>query len=182
LTDRAGAAAPADYARGCVAAHVAGRPVPAAPDHPLYARPAACFVSLKEHGQLRGCIGTLEPAERTLGLEIARNARSAAFHDPRFHRVRPDELEDIACSVDVLSVSEPCRLDELDPSMYGVIVRSGLRRGVLLPDLEGVDDIGQQVGIALEKAGIGPRESYDLERFTVTRYREGDPPRDDDAP
>jgi MEMO1 family protein len=182
VSDLAGATGPADYARECVAAHVVGHPVPEAPGQALYAKPAACFVSLKKHGQLRGCIGTLEPAERTLGLEIARNARSAAFHDPRFHRVRPEELEDISCSVDVLSASEPCRLDELDPRVYGVIVRSGLRRGVLLPDLEGIDEIAQQVGIALGKAGIGPREPYDVERFTVTRYREGDPPRDDDAP
>jgi AmmeMemoRadiSam system protein A len=171
---------PADYARACVAAHVNGRPVPPPPDHPLFARPAACFVSLKEHGDLRGCIGTLEPAEASLGLEIVRNAYSAAFHDPRFFRVRPEEVERLTCSVDVLSASEPCRLDDLDPKLYGVIVRVGARRGVLLPDLDGVDDVSQQVAIALQKAGILPNEPFDVARFTVTRYREGDAPRTDD--
>jgi len=172
---------PADFARACVEAHVTGRPTPEPPDDPLYARPAACFVSLKERGDLRGCIGTLEPAEASLGREIVRNAYSAALHDPRFFRVRPHELPQLVCSVDILSPSEPCALRDLDPKVYGVIVRCGLRRGVLLPDLEGVDDVGRQVGIALQKAGIGPGEPYEVERFTVTRYREGDPPRADDA-
>ena len=172
---------PADYARECVAAHVTGREAPEPPDDPVYRRRAACFVSLKEHGDLRGCIGTLEPAEASLGLEIVRNAYSAALRDPRFFRVRPDELPELTCSVDVLSESEPCGVADLDPKVYGVIVRAGLRRGVLLPDLEGIDDAGRQVTIALQKAGISPGEPFDVERFTVTRYREGDPPRADDA-
>ena len=172
---------PADYARVCVQSCVLGRPLPLPPAHPFYARRAACFVSLKKHGQLRGCIGTLEPAETDLGAEIARNARSAAFHDPRFHRVRPDELAGLTCSVDVLSPSEPCALVDLDPAGYGVIVLAGVRRGVLLPDLQGVDTAEQQVDIALQKAGIDPGEAFTLERFTVTRYREGEPPRDDEA-
>ncbi len=172
---------PADYARACVAAHVTGRRVPEPPDHPLYGRPAACFVSLKEHGDLRGCIGTLEPAEASLGREIVRNAYSAALCDPRFFRVRPEELTLLTFSVDVLSPSEPCAQADLDPRAYGVIVRCGSRRGVLLPDLEGIDAVEQQVAIALQKAGILPTEPYDIERFTVARYREGDPPRADDA-
>lgn len=172
---------PADFARACVTAHVTGHAAPAAPDHSLYARPSACFVSLKEHGDLRGCIGTLEPAEPSLGAEIVRNACSAALHDPRFFRVRPEELGQLTCSVDVLGPSEPCALGDLDPKVYGVIVRAGVRRGVLLPDLEGIDDAGQQVAVALQKAGILPTEPFEVERFTVTRYREGDPPRDDDA-
>jgi len=181
VSEAPGTTCPADYARACVDAYVTGRPVPEPPAHVLFSRPSACFVSLKKHGELRGCIGTLEPAELDLGREIARNAYSAAFCDPRFHRVRPDELEDLTCSVDVLSESEPCAPADLDPGVYGVIVRCGLRRGVLLPDLEGVDGVQQQVDIALQKAGIGPREPYDVERFTVTRYREGDPPRGDDS-
>jgi MEMO1 family protein len=172
---------PADFARACVVAHVTGHAVPAPPGHPLFARPAGCFVSLKEYGDLRGCIGTLEPAEASLGREIVRNAYSAAFHDPRFFRVRPEELERLTCSVDVLSPSEPCTLDDLDPRVYGVIVRSGVRRGVLLPDLEGIDDAGRQVAIALQKAWILPTEPFEVERFTVSRYREGDPPRDDES-
>jgi AmmeMemoRadiSam system protein A len=165
---------PADYARTCVEALVRGRRVPPPPADPLYACRAACFVSLKKHGQLRGCIGTLAPAEPDLAAEIARNAASAAFHDPRFDYVRESELEALTCSVDVLSESEPCAVTELDPSLYGVIVAGGNRRGVLLPDLEGVDSVQRQVAIALQKAGISPREPYSVERFTVTRYREGD--------
>lgn len=172
---------PADYARACVESCVLGRPLPLPAEHPFFLRRAACFVSLKKHGQLRGCIGTLEPAEPGLGAEIARNARSAAFHDPRFHRVRADELPELTCSVDVLSPSEPCARVDLDPAVYGVIVFAGLRRGVLLPDLQGVDTVEQQVDIALQKAGIGPGEAFALERFTVTRYREGEPPRDDEV-
>ena len=173
-------AEPADFARACVICCVTGRPLPDPPADALYGQTAACFVSLKKCGELRGCIGTLEPAEVDLGREIARNARSSAFFDPRFHRVRADELETIRCSVDVLSESAPCELTDLDPARYGVIVHSGLRRGVLLPDLDGVDTVGQQVGIALQKAGIDPDEPFSLERFTVSRYLEGDAPRDDD--
>ena len=178
--DTTGAASgPADYARACVESCVLGRPLPRSSAHPFFSRRAACFVSLKKHSELRGCMGTLEPAAADLGAEIARNARSAAFHDPRFHRVRPDELPELTCSVDVLSPSEPCALVDLDPAVHGVIVLAGVRRGVLLPDLQGVDTVEQQVDIALQKAGIGSGEAFTLERFTVTRYREGEPPRDD---
>ena len=169
------AAGPAQYARACVCRLVARRSAPPPPDHPYYANRAACFVTLKKRGDLRGCIGTLEPAEPDLGGEIARNAHSAAFQDPRFPPVGDDELEALVCSVDVLSPSEGCELTDLDPASYGVIVSTGLRRGVLLPDLAGVDTIGQQVGIALQKAGIRADEPFRVQRFTVTRFREGDP-------
>jgi MEMO1 family protein len=168
------AVGPADFARACIDQLMRNQPAPQAPEHPLYSRRAACFVSLKKRGQLRGCIGTLEPAEADLGREIARNARSAAFHDPRFAPMGEEELEELTCSVDILSPNEPCTLDDLDPSRYGVIVLTGCRRGVLLPDLEGVDTVENQVGIALQKAGIGGGEPFDVERFTVTRCREGD--------
>ena len=167
---------PADYALACVGAWVAGRSAPEPPDDAFYERRAACFVTLKERGQLRGCIGTLEPAEASLGQEIARNARSSALNDPRFPPVAPDELEALACSVDVLSPSEPCTLADLDPLVYGVIVEAGLRRGVLLPALDGIDTVDAQVGVALQKAGIAPGQSFDLRRFLVTRYRQGDRP------
>jgi AmmeMemoRadiSam system protein A len=178
---RAALTGPADYARACVASCVAGRPLPAPAAHAFFRRRAACFVSLKKHGELRGCIGTLEPAERDLAGEIARNARSAALHDPRFHRVRLDELDDLTCSVDVLSPSESCAAADLDPATYGVIVAADVRRGVLLPDLPGVDTVEEQVDIALQKAGIGRAEAFTLERFTVARYHEGEPPRDDEV-
>ena len=168
-------AGPADYARACVAALVRGEQPPAAPDEPLYRRPAACFVSLKKRGDLRGCIGTLTPEDRDLGHEIARNAYGAAFRDPRFPPVRPEELDELTCSVDVLGSPEPCEMSDLDPARYGVIVNAGWRRGVLLPDLPGVDSVARQVSIALQKAGIAPDEQYSVQRFTVRRFREGDP-------
>lgn len=173
------AAGPADYARACVRRLVARHGAPQPPEHPFYAHRAACFVTLKKYGELRGCIGTLEPAEPDLGREIARNARSAAFQDPRFPPVGEDELEVLVCSVDVLSASEECDLADLDPATYGVIVSCGPRRGVLLPDLGGVDSVGQQIGIALQKAGIRPEEPFRVQRFTVTRFREGDAPSSD---
>ena len=98
------------------------------------------------------------------------------MHDPRFPPVTADECDALTCSVDVLSPSEACTVDDLDPARYGVIVQAGLRRGVLLPALEGVDTVEAQVGIALQKAGIAPGQAFDVRRFIVTRYREGDPP------
>ena len=167
---------PADYARACVGCYVAGRHAPQAPDAPLYARRAACFVTLKKHGELRGCIGTLEPAATTLGAEIAQNARSSALRDPRFPPVSAEEYDALTFSVDVLSPSEPCALADLDPMHWGVIVQAGGRRGVLLPALEGIDTVQAQVAIARQKAGISADEPFDVQRFTVVRYREGDPP------
>ena len=119
-----------------------------------------------------------EPAEPDLACEIARNAYSAAFHDPRFAPVGEEEVDALTCSVDVLSCSEPCQVADLDPSVYGVIVSAGGRRGVLLPDLKGVDDVDTQLRIALQKAGIGSQDRFFVERFTVTRFHEGDPPAD----
>jgi AmmeMemoRadiSam system protein A len=172
----AGPPGPADYALACVRSYVFGRHAPPPPDDEFYERPAACFVTLKKRGELRGCIGTLEPCETSLGSEIARNAHSSALRDPRFPPVGQDEVEALTCSVDVLSASESCAFQELDPMEYGVIVGCGIRRGVLLPELDGIDTADQQVSIALQKAGIAPHERYDLQRFCVTRFRQGDPP------
>lgn len=132
---------------------------------------AGVFVSIKKHGSLRGCIGTIEPAGRNIVEEVVNNAVSAAFYDPRFDPVRREELEDLEFSVDVLQPPEPVSgLQELDPKKYGVIVRAGSRSGLLLPNLEGIDSAGEQVRIAREKAGIGPGEPVKLERFEVVRY------------
>ena len=137
----------------------------------LLAAPAACFVSLKKHGELRGCIGTLAPARADLAHEICANAISAATADPRFPRVRPSELPELALDVDVLSRPEHCELGDLDPARYGVIVSTGDgRRGVLLPDLAGVDTVEEQVDIACHKAGIYDGETFSVERFTVERH------------
>lgn len=171
------AVSPATYARACVEALVEGGPVPDPPGDELYQTRAACFVSVKTRsGDLRGCIGTLTPCEPSLGEEIQRNAYGAAFSDPRFYPIRATELGGLTYSVDVLSASEPTTFADLDPARYGVVVSCGHRRGVLLPDLPTVTTPQQQVAIALQKAGISPGQAYDVRRFLVTRYRQGDPP------
>jgi len=133
---------------------------------------AGTFVSLHDsRGNLRGCIGTIEPQQPTVAQEVIQNAISAATRDPRFPPVQPEELEDLDVKVDVLTEPEPIdSLDQLEPKRYGVIVESGLRRGLLLPDLEGVDTVEYQVDIAMRKAGIRPGEPMQLYRFEVKRY------------
>jgi AmmeMemoRadiSam system protein A len=132
---------------------------------------AGAFVSLHCGGELRGCIGTISPVCDTLADEIARNAVEAAARDPRFPPVCAEELGDLDIKVDVLHEPEPISsVAELDPAVYGVIVTSGWRRGLLLPDLEGVDTAEQQVAIAMRKAGIAPGEPVGLERFKVDRH------------
>ncbi|HYG79636.1 MAG TPA: AmmeMemoRadiSam system protein A [Pyrinomonadaceae bacterium] len=142
---------------------------------PLLEERAACFVSIKTHaGDLRGCIGTIEPAKKTLAEEIIANAVSSATRDPRFPPVAPAELSHLRYSVDVLSSPEPAQFEELDPKVYGVIVEdeSGMRRGLLLPDLQGVETARQQVDIAARKAGIAPGAPLKLSRFRVERFGE----------
>ena len=137
---------------------------------------AACFVSLKTlEGELRGCIGTIEPAQETLAAEVIANAISAATRDPRFSAVAPEELANLRYSVDVLSATEPTQMANLDPSIYGVIVEdeAGMHRGLLLPALEGIDTAERQVEIAARKAGITPGTPIRLQRFSVSRYSEG---------
>ena len=137
----------------------------------LLQKKAGAFVSLKKHGQLRGCIGTIMPTRSNLAEEIIYNAVSAAVQDPRFTPVSLEELEELTISVDVLEKPEKiASLAELDPQVYGVIVSRGARRGLLLPDLPGIDTAEEQVEIAKQKAGIGAGESVELERFKVTRY------------
>lgn len=132
---------------------------------------AGAFVSIKKHGQLRGCIGTFLPTKTNLAEEVIRNAIAAATEDPRFPPVREDELKDLEVSVDVLSAPEPVNdLSELDPKKYGVIVVKGPRKGLLLPDLEGVDTVEEQLRIAKLKAGILPDEDCEIYRFNVRRY------------
>ena len=132
---------------------------------------AGTFVSLHCSGELRGCIGTIEPSCANIAAEVIANAISAATRDPRFPPLCPDELADLDISVDVLTEPEPISsLEELDPKRYGVIVRSGTRRGLLLPDLQGIETAQQQVEIALRKAWIAPDEPYRMYRFEVIRH------------
>lgn len=142
---------------------------------PMLKERAACFVSIKTfEGDLRGCIGTIEPVKGSLAEELIANAVSSATRDPRFPPLTPDELSHLRYSVDVLSTPEPARFEELDPNVYGVIVEdeSGTRRGLLLPDLQGVETARQQVDIAARKAGIAPGEPLKFSRFRVERFRE----------
>jgi len=133
---------------------------------------AGVFVSLKKHGQLRGCIGTFEPTQASVAGEIIHNAISSATDDPRFSPVSPSELGSLDYSVDVLTHPEEVEdRSQLDVKKYGVIVAAGLRRGLLLPDLEGVDSVDMQISICRRKAGILPAEAVKLYRFEVRRYR-----------
>lgn len=145
---------------------------PPKPLLPEMTKKSGVFVSLKKHGQLRGCIGTYMPQCKNIALEIIKIAISAATQDYRFTPVEKDELEDIVYSVDVLSPPEKVEdVSELDHKKYGVIVVSGYRKGLLLPDIEGVDTVEDQLRIAKLKAGILPREEVEIYRFEVKRYK-----------
>jgi AmmeMemoRadiSam system protein A len=145
---------------------------PPAEPSPEMNEKAGVFVSLKKKGELRGCIGTFAPTTGSVAEEVIQNAVSAATKDPRFSPVTARELKEIDYSVDVLSAPERVESrEELDPKRYGVIVSSGSRRGLLLPDLEGVDTVDEQLGIACMKAGISPSEEFEIQRFEVKRYK-----------
>jgi AmmeMemoRadiSam system protein A len=144
-------------------------------DSEILAQRAACFVSIKTRdGDLRGCIGTTEPTMNTLAEELIANAVSAATRDPRFPPIQKMELKNLKYSVDVLSEPEPAKMKDLDPRTYGVIVegKESGRRGLLLPNLEGVDTAEKQVEIAARKAGIAPGAKLNLWRFRADRNRE----------
>lgn len=150
-------------------------PDPPDPLPPEMSARAGVFVSLKKNGELRGCMGTAIPREENVASEIISNAVSAATRDPRFAPVRPEEVDALRISVDVLSNPEPVTdLGNLDPRRYGVIVRTGHRTGLLLPDLEGIDSADLQVSIARRKAGIGENEPAEILRFEVNRHTEED--------
>ena len=134
---------------------------------------AGTFVSIHKFGKLRGCIGTFLPTTECIAQEIIQNAIHAATLDPRFNAISPEELKDLEIHVDVLSEPEPVQsTDQLDAKRYGVIVSSGKKRGLLLPDLEGVDTVEQQVAIAMQKGGIDSSETVQLQRFEVVRHHE----------
>ena len=133
---------------------------------------AGVFVSIHKLGGLRGCIGTFEPQEVNVASETITNAVSSATRDPRFPPINPKELKDLEYKVDVLTPPEPVESeDQLDPKQYGCIVECDLRRGLLLPDLEGVDTVDYQISICRQKAGIMPDEPVKLYRFQVKRYK-----------
>ncbi|PPD59058.1 AmmeMemoRadiSam system protein B [Dehalogenimonas etheniformans] len=159
-------------AKETVEAYVKERRIPKPPVEltPEMKEQAGVFVSIKKDGQLRGCIGTFEPTRANVAEEIIANAVSAATRDPRFLPITPQELDRLSISVDVLTKPEPAEFNELDPRKYGVIAECGYRRGLLLPDLEGVDTAKDQVSICCQKAGISPNEPIKLSKFQVKRY------------
>ena len=137
----------------------------------MYTRRAGVFVSIKEEGRLRGCIGTIQAVHSSIAQEIIDNAVSASTCDPRFQPIEEDELDKLTISVDVLGDTEKISsTDELDVKRYGVVVSKGYKRGLLLPNLDGVDTVEEQVAIAKRKAGIGEREEVSIERFEVVRH------------
>jgi AmmeMemoRadiSam system protein A len=133
---------------------------------------AGVFVSLHKRGELRGCIGTFEPTRDNVAEEVITNAISSATADPRFSPVTEAELADLEYSVDILTRPEPVASEsELDPERYGIIVQSGWKRGLLLPDLEGVDSVDEQIVICRLKAGISSDDPVKLYRFEVRRFK-----------
>ena len=141
----------------------------------LIAQRSACFVTIKTNNQeLRGCIGTIEPEKDSLAEEIIANAVNAATRDPRFRPVSDAELPLLHYSVDVLYSPEPTRFDDLDPSIFGVIIvdHLDLRRGLLLPSIDGIETADEQVQMAARKAGIALNEPHLLYRFRVQRFSE----------
>lgn len=164
---------PVRLARGTVEYYIREGKIISLPlDLPDYLKkPASVFVSIKKGSALRGCIGTTSPTQKTAAEEIIHNAIHSATNDPRFMMVEADELPDLVYSVDILEAPEEIPDESfLDPREYGVIVRAGVKGGLLLPDLEGIDTISEQVDIARRKGGISEDEPVKLYRFKVKRY------------
>ncbi|MEE9366624.1 MAG: AmmeMemoRadiSam system protein B [Dehalococcoidales bacterium] len=162
------------HAKNTIETYVTSGDVISPPEEltPEMQQKAGVFVSLHKFGELRGCIGTFEPTNPNVAEEIISNAISSATRDPRFPPIAPEELGDLEYSVDVLTKPKPIKNRKaLDPRKYGVIVECGFRKGLLLPDLDGVDTVDQQINICCQKAGILSSEPLKLYRFEVNRYK-----------
>lgn len=141
-------------------------------EHPELKKKAGLFVSLKKNGELRGCIGTLEPTTSNIGYEIVQNAISSATKDTRFNPVTIDEVEKLTCSIDVMGEPDIIHnVSELDPSKYGIIVKCGMRQGLLLPNLHGVTTVEEQIAVAKSKAHVAPEEYVEIYKFETRRYK-----------
>jgi AmmeMemoRadiSam system protein A len=149
-------------------------PLPKDLPQAMLKKKAGAFVSIhQKNGELRGCIGTFLPTKPNLALEIITNAISSATQDPRFRPITQEKLDNLVYSVDILSPPKPATKKEINPKKYGLIVKSeDGRKGLLLPDLEGVDTPEQQIAICCQKAGIGPKEKISYQIFTVERHQE----------
>ncbi len=163
------------WARNCLTQYLLGSkmedlPLPVGPEFEVS---CGCFVTLKINGELRGCIGTTQAWQKNLALEIQHNAIAAGTKDPRFWPVSLEELSSLNFSVDVLGELEKIiSTKELDPWRYGVVVRARGKTGLLLPHLEGVNTVAEQVRIAKQKAGLQADEAVELWRFEVVRHHE----------
>lgn len=163
------------WARRCLSAYLKNEDAGSLnlPNSPEFVVRRGCFVTLKQNGQLRGCIGTTQPWQDNLALEIQHNALAAGTEDPRFRPVKVNELDTLSFTVDVLGeLEEIAGPEELDPWRYGVVVRQRGKSGLLLPHLEGVDTVSDQISIAKQKAGISAEDSVDFWRFEVKRHYE----------
>jgi AmmeMemoRadiSam system protein A len=161
-------------ARQAISAHLNRQDFSTPQLPPALHQSCGVFVTLFSPGRkLRGCIGHLQPVRETLAEEVADCAVASAVKDPRFPPVAPDELNRLELEISLLHPGEQvASLEDLDPDVYGVVVSNGPRRGVLLPQVDGVFTADQQVQIAKRKGGIAPGESFDLERFKVTKIKE----------
>jgi AmmeMemoRadiSam system protein A/AmmeMemoRadiSam system protein B len=161
------------WARNVVESYVMNKTVPALPPNlpeSMLNNRAGVFVSIKKDGQLRGCIGTFQPTTDNIALEIRNNAISASTRDPRFSPITRIELPKLIYSVDILGEVTPATYEELDPQKYGIIVKHHEKRGLLLPRLDGVDTVSEQIEIAARKAGIYDDEDIELFKFEVVRH------------
>lgn len=138
----------------------------------LLSQKGGVFVTIYNDKELRGCIGTFLPTKKNLAEEIISNAIVAATQDDRFSPIIEKELPELKYEVSVLSEPEPVDdLKKLDPKKYGVIVKSGYKTGLLLPDLAGVDTVAQQINIAAQKGGIDLNsEQIEVSKFTTTKH------------
>ncbi len=160
-------------ARESIAAHLAGDDPRKALADPARRAPQGCFISLKKRSRLRGCMGTMAPTRPSLEEEVLENALAAALRDPRFDPVQADEVRELLISIDLLSPMKEVRSQsDLDPARFGLLIKAGGRKGVLLPDLPGVTTVERQIEICREKAGIAPGEPITMLRFQVERINE----------
>jgi len=134
---------------------------------------AGVFVTIENNNQLRGCIGTYLPTTKNIAQELIRNAIAAATEDSRFDPITKEELAHLSYTVYILNPPEEIKdISELNPKKYGVLVKSGLKSGLLLPNLEGVENVDQQISIACQKAGIDPtKEKILIYKFTVEKHQ-----------
>lgn len=131
----------------------------------------ACFVTIYSYHQLRGCIGTYLPQYNSLEEEIIENAKAAAVKDPRFPKITKEELDTLEIHVDILKKPQLAKsIYEFDPKKYGILVLTNEKSGLLLPNIEGIDDVEEQLKIALKKGNIDEKEPYLMYKFEVERH------------